>query len=308
MRKRKSDHLNRVTDNSDSDSDGIPLLKKTKLRDVKAENTIGTTKIAPTKPTKQTKPTISTSAAVLPTITEIIPRLPPLPWVECGVLFDEKRASQYYAAIKALIVENDAKHGQTEKISPYRRGPGGEPIMYTQKLLKIFLSKDGSGYTFTGSEEPSRGWPPILQELALEMSKIVHTVDGSHQTFDGCHANYYRNRKDCLSSHADKGKPGWIGSISLYENPRDTRDFQIFTKKGLLIKTIPLRHGEVFLMRPGMQKTHKHGVPIVKLADGGALIGGRINLTLRQLNPVSKKVEKVKIKSKIEKVKIKSKT
>ena len=95
-------------------------------------------------------------------------------------------------------------------------------------------------------------------------------------TFNSVLANLYRDGRDSVAWHADDepelGDDPVIASLSFGA----TRDFHVRHNLSRQRWTIPLAHGDLLVMLPGVQRAYQHAIP--KARDP---VGVRINLTFR---------------------------
>jgi alkylated DNA repair dioxygenase AlkB len=145
--------------------------------------------------------------------------------------------------------------------------------------FKNFFSRDGHPYSYSGMQNESAGWPKEIASLA-ELAK--ETLVCEHMTFDSALVNYYPEGAFYVSAHNDKdAMEGTIASFSFGA----TRTFRIRDIKTYkIVQNIPLEDGSLVVMKPGMQQAFKH-----ELTKTTKKVGGRINVTLRQHQNLTKK-------------------
>jgi alkylated DNA repair dioxygenase AlkB len=124
---------------------------------------------------------------------------------------------------------------------------------------------------------PAQPWYPSLKALQGR----VEAVQGR---YSACFVNGYANERNALGFHSDdsptinQAEP--IAVISLGAERRIS--FRpIADPDPELIETIILGHGSLALFQPGMQSTHRHGIP-----KHDRPCGPRVSLTYRDLKPV----------------------
>jgi alkylated DNA repair dioxygenase AlkB len=112
--------------------------------------------------------------------------------------------------------------------------------------------------------------------------------------FNSCLVNLYKNEKDSIGPHADDedifGDNPTIASISLgctrrfliepfpVEHRNRNKDQTMFSRSCFTRFEIPLKHGELLVMRGDMQKYWRHSVP-----EESYPCGPRVNLTFREV-------------------------
>jgi alkylated DNA repair dioxygenase AlkB len=130
---------------------------------------------------------------------------------------------------------------------------------------------------------------PSLQRLLALLH--TYTFQGQPMRFNHVIATRYRNGDDAIGWHADKMRdiaPGTpIVSLSLGA----TRDLQLraatTSEKDPASETIPLRHGDLFVLGPETNRHMQHRVPPVRIttaAEVGAAPLPRISLVFRNIH------------------------
>lgn len=170
-----------------------------------------------------------------------------------------------------------------QKLAEQKPKERGQVLIYGKKIdvprtQKSYL-KD---YTFSGIKHSSQ------KELSPELEEFFtwsNTLDVSKNDtgkFNQLFVNWYENGNEYIGPHSDDEselkKKSEILSISLGA----TRTFRIRCKKTKEIKEdIELKHGDVVVMKPKMQKYWTH--EIVKIGGNkGKKVSMRINITLRK--------------------------
>lgn len=122
--------------------------------------------------------------------------------------------------------------------------------------------------------------PPVLISLFdwAQNTKYAKTHSGS---FNQVFINWYENGHQYIGAHSDNEsqlkKDSEIISVSFGA----TRLFRIRDKEKKIVHSIKLRHGDVVIMKPGMQSLFTH--EIVKVSGKvGLKIDWRINVTFRK--------------------------
>jgi len=138
--------------------------------------------------------------------------------------------------------------------------------------LSAWYADQGINYTYSGYEEESRPWLPILLNIK---NKIEAQFE---RPFNGVLANLYRDGTDSMGWHSDDepelGKNPVIASLSLGAK----RVFTLRHKKKSKRKSvrIELTHGSLLVMADKTQHNWRHCLPKTRTS-----VGPRINLTYR---------------------------
>tara|TARA_R110000803_G_scaffold5690_2_gene18789 strand:- start:906 stop:1475 length:570 start_codon:yes stop_codon:yes gene_type:complete len=137
-----------------------------------------------------------------------------------------------------------------------------------------FTANDNIHYNY----KVSGGSPPNYL-MSDKLRDIVDKVNSDLNTnFNTILMNVYRTGDDCISFHHDK-EDGWVENTGFATLSFGCeRDFQIREKETKETITILHKEGLCIYIPPGMNKTHLHGVPKRKKAEGT-----RISLTLREI-------------------------
>jgi alkylated DNA repair dioxygenase AlkB len=147
-------------------------------------------------------------------------------------------------------------------------------------------------YTY-GRREGERTYHPGPSHALIDDLNMAMVAAGYvDRPYEGCFLNHYRDGTDALGWHADdytgdgkddkgidQSRP--IAVITLYSaapKPDRLRMIQFRAQAGGEIESLPLAHGSLALMGPGMQNTHFHKIP-----KAGYEVLPRISLTYRGL-------------------------
>ena len=158
-------------------------------------------------------------------------------------------------------------------------------VPWEQKEISVFgrthltprktawYSKDGKSYSYSNISQETHPYCEVIDDLnsrvesflGLEFNSVLLNLyeDGSHKV--GWHSDNEKELGDEIN----------IASISLGAS----RDFKYrpINEKGL-VKTIPLEHGSLLVMRHPFQLNHEHCVPPRR-----KVVNSRINLTFRSI-------------------------
>tara|TARA_B100001029_G_C15000991_1_gene418060 strand:- start:471 stop:1016 length:546 start_codon:yes stop_codon:yes gene_type:complete len=158
-------------------------------------------------------------------------------------------------------------------------------VPWEQKEIRVFgkthftprktawYSKDGKSYSYSNISQKTHPYCEVIDGLnsrvesflGLEFNSVLLNLyeDGSHKV--GWHSDNEKELGDEIN----------IASISLGAS----RDFKYrpYNDKGL-VKTLPLEHGSLLVMRHPFQLNHEHCVPPRR-----KVVNSRINLTFRSI-------------------------
>ena len=144
----------------------------------------------------------------------------------------------------------------------------GQEIRLPRK--EIMFGDLGTGYQYLGVALKSDPWTEWLQELR---EKVEAVTGYRYQMVIG---NLYRSGADHIGYHADDspeiGSDPAIASVSLGASRR----FQVRNNATGETQSFDLGHGDLLVMHPGCQTTHKH-----RLVKTQKQVGIRINWTFR---------------------------
>lgn len=128
-------------------------------------------------------------------------------------------------------------------------------------------------YRYSGQTLEPRDPTPALRALWPRVEAAVG------QAFNHAVLNRYRHGSDHIARHADNepelGRHPVIAGVSLGA----PRRFVLERRRGSRVRTIPLRHGQLFVMGGSLQHTWLHRIP-----PEPDLHTERINVTFRWLN------------------------
>lgn len=139
--------------------------------------------------------------------------------------------------------------------------------------LQSWHGDSAAHYRYSGLSMAPAPWPPALARLRDQIQA------GVQHHFNSVLANLYRDGRDSMGWHADNepelGPEPWIASFSLGAS----RDFALrragSTRTSLVL---PLRHNQLLLMPPEMQRHWQHALP-----RRLRIQAPRINLTFRHI-------------------------
>jgi len=127
-------------------------------------------------------------------------------------------------------------------------------------------------YTYSQHKMSSTLWLPQLKSVK-EQAELLTGF-----TFNSLLLNWYRDGNDKMGAHADDepelGSNPAVVTVSLGAE----RDFVFKHNQQQQSHSISLQHGSLLLMKPGMQSSYKHHVPVRKKVSEG-----RISLTFRNI-------------------------
>lgn len=127
-----------------------------------------------------------------------------------------------------------------------------------------------SSYSYSNTAHPPLPWPAELDALRSQLEQSTGA------RYNSCLANLYRHGRDSVGWHADDEPPlgdrPTIASLSLGA----TRDFNIKPRDGGGLVRLPLRHGDLLVMRDESQLDWRHSLP-----KRQKLTASRVNLTFR---------------------------
>lgn len=170
---------------------------------------------------------------------------------------------------------------ETSWQQPTIRVAGKEQPIPRQQL---WYGDEGAVFSYSGRRFEPLSFTPVV----LELKQAV--VETCRHTFNSVLMNHYRNEHDSVGWHADDepefGREPCIASLSLGA----TRRFQLKPKphyhqqagweKRKRSLVLDLRHGDLLLMKGGIQENWLHAVPKEKHP-----CEARLNLTFRRVIP-----------------------
>lgn len=130
-------------------------------------------------------------------------------------------------------------------------------------------------YRYSGLNMRPEAWTEELASLRAHIEAITGHV------FNSVLVNLYRHGRDRMGWHADDepelGADPWVASLSLGA----VRDFALRRKgENRQALKLALRHNELILMAPALQRHWQHGLPA-----RARIQHPRINLTFRRVRP-----------------------
>jgi alkylated DNA repair dioxygenase AlkB len=170
--------------------------------------------------------------------------------------------------------EGDELFLRLQREVPWRQEPiriFGREVM--QPRLTAWYAGPGVRYGYSGIELRGEPWSPLLLGIKARAEEV------SGQAFNGALLNYYRDGQDSMGWHRDD-EPG-LGArpVIASVNFGATRVFRMRLKADKkVIRSVPLEHGSLLLMRGEMQHAWEHALPKTARPSGP-----RINLTFRTL-------------------------
>ena len=142
--------------------------------------------------------------------------------------------------------------------------------------LTAFVADAGLEYRYSGVTHRGSGWPTEL----LDVKKRVEALADAE--FNSLLLNLYRDGRDSIGFHADDepelGRNPVVASVSLGA----VRKFILKHPGSNERLTFDLAHGSLLVMAGTCQHHWRHAVP-----KTAAAVGERINLTFRNLLPIS---------------------
>tara|TARA_Y100001001_G_scaffold162030_1_gene187696 strand:+ start:401 stop:1021 length:621 start_codon:yes stop_codon:yes gene_type:complete len=139
--------------------------------------------------------------------------------------------------------------------------------------LQCWIADPGLNYTYSGEQLPLTPWPPLLQQLRLELNQAFDL------RLNSVLCNLYRDGQDAMGWHSDNepelGSDPAILSVTLGAQ----RDFALRpTGSTRQSAKIALEDGSLLYMKAGMQSLWQHAVP-----RRAGIRSARINLTFREI-------------------------
>jgi len=131
-----------------------------------------------------------------------------------------------------------------------------------------------AAYRYSGVTHAPCPWTPALRDIQTRLESYCGV------RFNSVLGNLYRNGNDAMGWHADNerelGPEPFIASVSLGAERR----FEMRHNQSRDILRLPLAHGSLLTMGGAFQAHWRHRIP-----RQPAILGPRINLTLRIINP-----------------------
>jgi alkylated DNA repair dioxygenase AlkB len=136
--------------------------------------------------------------------------------------------------------------------------------------LRACFGNDGISDILTSTEDKKvESWTPELIAIRDCISRITN------QSYNVGLMNFYRDGKDSIGMHTDKGTDCIQGTIIASISLGGERDFHMRHIKNKKLMNIKLHSGSLLLMGGNTQKNYKHGIPKRAKADP------RISVTFR---------------------------
>ena len=168
-------------------------------------------------------------------------------------------------------------------------------IVVVPRKQVAFADGDVLPYRFAGTKVGGRNWPPFLEEIRDEMNEYLIEWgifgSGTQYALNYCLVNYYPDGNSSLGPHRDDTRDlqdvgGETIIVSLSFGAARDFVFQKVDAPGIQYK-LPLRNGDLLIMRGLTNKKWKHSVPKAKRPRA---VGARYNLTFRIMKKASKKM------------------
>jgi alkylated DNA repair dioxygenase AlkB len=167
------------------------------------------------------------------------------------------------------------------------------PSTFLKRKQCTFVTPGTSGYEFGQENQTFRmevdTWPLAVRRALDKAKQLSNDFFGDTcGTYNGVHANLYRDGSVGVNPHADKeismlaGAP--IFSFTLLSDPALPRPFSIYTQKNEKLYDISLGHGDILVMYGKMQQEFKHGIEAAKPPKMYKSLR-RINMTVRAFLP-----------------------
>lgn len=142
-----------------------------------------------------------------------------------------------------------------------------------QPRLSRLYGKSGTSYKYSGKLFEALPWFGNLERIAERCSEICAT------DFNTGLLNYYRDGNDSMGIHADDekelGRNPVIASVSFGATRK-----MIFRKRNSKEKlVIPLKHGDLLVMKGALQHNWKHELPKERKVEES-----RLNITFRKVH------------------------
>lgn len=172
--------------------------------------------------------------------------------------FSKEESDLYFEQLKNTI------HWKQEPIKIF-----GREVM--QPRLTAWYGDAGKAYTYSGITMHPLPWIPALETIRQKIKNIASV------SFNSALLNLYRDGKDSMGWHRDNEKELGINPVIGSVSFGATRIFKLRNHQDKsLIKSIPLTHGSLLLMKGETQHYWEHHIP-----KTNEPAGGRINITFR---------------------------
>ena len=184
----------------------------------------------------------------------------------------------FYYQIFFSLAESDHYFNALQQEIQWKQEPikiFGKDMM--QPRLTAWYGDVDKPYSYSGITMQSLPWTNTLQQIKTAIEEIAGV------RFTNALLNYYRDGKDSMGWHRDNEKELGINPVIGSVSFGAARVFRLrhYDKKKLT-RSIELTHGSFLLMRGETQHHWEHQIP-----KTNGMIGGRINLTFRELGPLS---------------------
>lgn len=180
-----------------------------------------------------------------------------------GVCFAAREADAYFAALEA---ETAWRH---DEVRLY-----GKRIITARQVA--WYGDSRFSYTYSGVTRKALPWYPVLREIKAAVEAAIAAV--SPTAFNSCLLNRYADGSQGMAWHSDDerelGAEAVIASLSLGA----TRKFAFKHKETQEKREMPLRHGQLIVMRGATQSHWRHAV-----MKSAKIRAPRISLTFRTI-------------------------
>lgn len=194
--------------------------------------------------------------------------LRPLPLPDAELAFDP----QWLAAAEAdavLATLREAVPWEVHRIRLFGRE-------HDSPRLSCWIGDPEASYRYSGTRFAPHPWPAVLDPVRRRLAAELDTQ------FNSLLANRYRDGRDAMGWHSDNeaelGPAPMIASLSLGATRRFVLKHRADPARKLAIE---LPHGSLLVMAGTTQQHYRHGLPRT-----ARLVGERINLTFRRIEPV----------------------
>ncbi|KJV07143.1 alpha-ketoglutarate-dependent dioxygenase AlkB family protein [Methylocucumis oryzae] len=146
--------------------------------------------------------------------------------------------------------------------------------------LQTWHADPGIRYSYSNNLLETRSWTPLLLKIRVQIEAFLQV------SFNSVLVNLYRNGEDYVGWHCDNeaelGEQPLIASLTFGA----TRPLQFRHKQTGQRGQVLLPSGSLLVMQPNFQHHWLHSIP-----PEPNLMTGRINLTFRNVVPVSEKID-----------------
>ncbi len=134
-----------------------------------------------------------------------------------------------------------------------------------------FLAPKDVSYRYSSVLHAGKGWPNWFKPL-------VHKINTSlNLRLNGCLLNFYSDGGDRMGWHADNESELDSGQPIVSLSFGATRDFVLKRRNSVIKQVIPIRNGDLLIMKPPCQEEWLHSLPSRK-----KVTKSRLNLTFRR--------------------------